>query len=79
MGKDMHKGLVTENKVIIENGEPKLSLTEDASVNGVSVDEAIRLAQQLAMKIIEKNTSRNGKDSSNYNDLTYKKLYNFKT
>lgn len=67
MGKDMHKGLVTENQVIIENGEPKLSLTEDASVNGVSVDEAIRLAQQLAMKIIEKNTSRNGKDSSNYN------------
>lgn len=31
----------TENKVILENGEPKLSLTEEASVNGVNVDEAI--------------------------------------
>ena len=42
-----------KNKVIIENGKPKVALNETASaIGGVSVEEAKVLAFQLAQKIM---------------------------
>ena len=42
-----------ENKVIMENGQPKVVLGDVASaIGGVSIDEAKVLAFQVAQKII---------------------------
>lgn len=49
---------VKDNKVVFENGKPKIILCEDAlTLGGVDVDEAKRLAFQVAIKIIGKNSN----------------------
>lgn len=56
----MKKNVINENKVILENGKPKICLTEEAMANGgVSVDEAKRLAFQVAMQIVKNNGNSN--------------------
>ena len=50
-----------ENKIVIENGIPKVVLSEETNkVGGVSIQEGIILAKQLAHKIIESKMNSNG-------------------
>lgn len=49
---------MSENRIVIENGRPKVVLSEEANmVGGVSIQEGISLAKQLAHLIIESQKS----------------------
>lgn len=51
-----------KNKVIMENGEPKVILNEVASaMGGVSIEEAKVLAFQVAQKIIREHNRKKHK------------------
>ena len=47
----MEKEKITENKVIIENGEIKTILTEETQQRGMSVEECFRLVRDGIIKM----------------------------
>ena len=57
----MEDNMLNEGKVIIQEGKPKVVLSESANAaGGVSIQSGIKLAQQLAHKIIEQQMGENG-------------------